>query len=154
MDVADESKRELILQNLKSALEGIDGDDPYWTEIKTVRRVPAVPTDFEGEEKPALLIIATGGSEDIENQHGYHDRRTMKVGIVGVMDRPADDEGAALNRLMQDVGIAAMADQTRGGYASATFKTFQVDHSNLFGDLCLFETELAIRYHVDGRTEQ
>ena len=57
--MAAESKRELILQNLKTTLEGINGEDPYWTEVKTVKRVPFVPTEFEGEDKPGLLIVAT-----------------------------------------------------------------------------------------------
>ena len=151
--MADESKRELILQNLKTTLEGINGEGPYWTEVKKVRRVPYVPTEFEGEEKPGLLIIATGEPEDIENQPGYHDKRDLKVGIVGVMDRPQDDIGTAVNRFMKDVGIAVMADVTRGGHATQTFKTRQLDASNLFGDLCLFEIELNIRYHCDGRSE-
>jgi len=151
--MATESKREMILQNLKTTLEGINGENPYWTDVKKVRRVPFVPTEFEGEEKPGLLIVATGEPEEIENQHGYHDKRDLKVGIVGVMDRPEGDVGTAVNRFMKDVGIAVMADTTRGRYATQTFKTRQLDASNLFGDLCLFEIELNIRYHCDGREE-
>jgi len=151
--MAAESKREQIIQNLVTTLEGIDGEDPYWTEVKTVKRVPFVPTEFEGEDKPGLLVVATGEPEAIENQPGYHDKRDLRVGIVGVMDRPASDEGTAVNRFMKDVGVAVMADVTRGGYASQTFKTSQLDASNLFGDLCLFEIELNIRYHCDGRNE-
>lgn len=148
-----ESKRELILQNLKTTLEGINGEEPYWTAVKSVKRVPFVPTEFEGEEKPGLLIMATGEPEEIENQHGYHDKHDLKVGIVGIMDRPAGDEGTAVNRFMKDVCVAVMADSKRGGHASQTFKTSQLDASNLFGDLCLFEIELNIRYHCDGRNE-
>lgn len=148
-----ESKRELILQNIRTTLEGIDGEDPYWTEVKSVKRVPFVPTQFEGEEKPGLLVIATGEREEVENQPAHHDRRTMPVGIIGVMDRPAGDEGAAANRFMQDVTRAMMADVTRGGLASMTFKTYQLDGSNTFGDLAVFEIEFNIRYHCDGREE-
>jgi len=151
--MATEPIRELILQNLKTTLEGINGENPYWTAVKTVRRVPFVPTEFEGEEKPGLLIVATGEPETIENQPSYHDKHDLRVGIVGVMDRPKDDVGTAVNRFMKDVGVAVMADVLRGGYASQTFKTSQLDASNLFGDLCLFEIELNIRYHCDGRSE-
>jgi len=148
-----ESTRELILQNLKSTLESIDGNDPYWTNVRSVRRVPVVPTEFEGEEKPGLLIVATGEPETIENQSGYHDKRDISVGIIGVIDRPKSDEGTLINRFMKDVGIAVMLDVTRGGYAAQTFKVRQLDASNLFGDLCLFEIELTIRYHCDAREE-
>jgi hypothetical protein len=148
-----ESTRELILQNLKTTLEGIDGTGDYWTTVASVKRVPSVPTQFEGEDKPGLLIVATGEREEIVNQPGYHDRRDMRVGIIGVMDRPAADEGTALNRFMKDVGIAVMADVTRGGNASQTFIKSRLDASNLFGDLGLFEMELSIIYHCDARTE-
>ena len=151
--MATESKREMILQNLKTTLEGIDGTGNYWTKVKSVKRVPFVPTEFEGEDKPGLLIVSTGEPETIENQQGYHDKRDLKVGIIGVLDRPANDEGTSINRFMKDVGIAVMADVTRGGYAAQTFKTSQLDASNLFGDLCLFEIELNIRYHCDAREE-
>jgi len=151
--MAEEPKRELILQDLETTLTAIDGEGPYWTEVKTVKRVPLVPTEFEGEDKPALLIVATGEPEEIENQMSYHDKRDLRVGIIGVMDRPKDDTGTAINRFMKDVGVAVMVDVTRGGYASQTFKTRQLDASNLFGDLCLFEIELTIRYHCDGRNE-
>lgn len=151
--MATESKRELILQNLKTTLEGINGLDPYWTAVQSVKRMPFVPTEFEGEDKPGLLIVATGEPEEMENQHNYHDRRDLRVGIIGVMDRPGNDEGTAINRFMRDVSIAVMNDVTRGGYAAMTFKTRQLDASNLFGDLCLFEIELSIIYHCDGRTE-
>jgi len=148
-----ESKRELILQNLETTLGAIDGDDPFWTEVKSVKRVPFVPMEFEGEDKPGLLIVATGEPETIENQFNYHDKRDLKIGIVGVLDRPRGDQGTAINRFMKDVSIAVMADVTRGGLASMTFKTRQLDASNLFGDLAMFEIELSIRYHCDGREE-
>ena len=151
--MAEESKREMILQDLETTLTAIDGKDPYWTEVKTVKRVPFVPTEFEGEEKPALLIVATGEPEEIENQMSYHDKRDLKVGIIGVMDRPEGDKGTAINRFMKDVSVAVMIDVTRGRYASQIFKTRQLDASNLFLDLCLFEIELSIRYHCDGRNE-
>lgn len=151
--MANESKRELIFQNLKTTLEGINGEDPYWTEVKSVKRVPFVPTEFEGEDKPGLLIVSTGEPETIENQHGYHDKRDLKVGIIGVMDRPAGDIGTAVNRFMKDVGVVVMDDVTRGGNATQTFKVSQLDASNLFNDLCIFEIELNIRYHCDGRNE-
>lgn len=151
--MASESTRELILQNMKTSLEAIDGEDPYWTEVTTVRRVPLVPTEFEGEEKPGLLIVQTSAPETVEHKHNYHDVRNMEVGVIGVIDRPAGDVGAVVNRFMKDVSIALMADVTRGGNASMTFKQFQTDLSNLFLDLCLFEMGFVIRYHCDGRLE-
>ena len=151
--MATESKMEMILQNLKTVLATIDGEDGYWTEVKSVKRVPFVPTEFQGEDKPGILIVATGEPEIIENQHSYHDKRDLKVGIIGVLDRPENDEGTAINRFMKDIGIAIMLDPTRGGYANQTFKVSQSDESNLFGDLCLLVIEINIRYHVDGREE-
>ncbi len=148
-----ESKRELILQDLKTTLLAIDGTGDYWTTVKSVKREPFVPTEFEREDKPGLLIVATGEPETIENQPGYRDKRDMAVGIVGVLDRPNGDEGTAVNRFMMDVSRAVMADVTRGGQASMTFKKSQNDFSNLFGDLGIFEIELSIRYHCDGREE-
>jgi hypothetical protein len=148
-----EPKRELILANLVTTLEGINGVDPYWTTVKKVRRVPFVPTEFEGEDKPGLLIVATGEREENETRQGYQDRRDLRVGIIGVMDRPNADTGTAINRYMKDVSIAVMADVTRGGLSTMTFKTYQQDMSNLFGDLGLFEMELSITYHCDGKNE-
>jgi hypothetical protein len=148
-----ESKRELILQNLESTLAVIDGTGEFWTKVRSIRRVTVVPNEFEREDKPGLMIVATGEPETIENQPCYRDKRVMSVGIVGVLDRPRDDEGTAVNRFMKDVAIAVMADVTRGGYAGMTFKKSQNDFSNLFGDLGIFEIELSIEYHCDGRRE-
>jgi hypothetical protein len=77
----------------------------------------------------------------------------MPVGIVGVIDRTSSDEGTLVSRFMKDVGIAVMADVTRGGYANQTFKTRQLNASNLFGDLGIFEIELHIIYHCNAREE-
>ena len=154
--MADEPKRELIVQNLKTTLEGIDGQEPYWTEVKSVKRVNTVPSDLEGEEKPGLLIALPGAEESNEPKHNFHDVRTMKVGIVGIIDvQNESDEykGRLVNRFMKDVSAAVMVDVTRGKQASMTEKTFQQDLSNLFGDLGLFEMELNIRYHCDGKIE-
>ena len=148
-----ESKRELILANLVTTLEGINGVDPYWTKVAKVRRAAFVPTEFEGEEKPGLLVVATGEPEKIESKPGFQEKRDLRVGIIGVMDRPHADEGTAINRFMKDVSRAVMADVTRGGLSTMTFKTYQLDQSNLFGDLGLFEMELSITYHCDGRNE-
>jgi hypothetical protein len=148
-----ESKRELILQNLKTVLGGINGVDPYWTEVKHVKRVPFVPNQFEATEKPGLLIVVTGQPEEITNLLGYQDKRSMKVGIVGVIDRTASDEGTLVNRFMKDVGIRIMLDPKRGGYASMTFRRSQTDFSNLFQDLGMFEMVFDIEYHCDGRLE-
>jgi hypothetical protein len=148
-----ESKRELILQDLQTTLEAIDGKDPYWTEVKSVKRVPTVPEDLEGEEKPGLLIVATGEPETIEHQHAYQEKRDLRVGIIGILDRSKSDEGTEVNRFMKDVGRAIHVDVTRGGYASDTRKVQQLDASNLFGDLGIFEIELSIPYHCDAREE-
>lgn len=160
--MASESKRELIIQNLKTTLEGIDGNDPYWTGVRSVKRVNTVPTDLEGEEKPGLLIVLPGEQETNEPKHGYHDVRTIKVGIIGIIDvqnNEDDYKGRAVNRFMKDVTVAVMADVTRGDFsatetnASMTMKTYQQDLSNLFGDLGIFEMELLIRYHCDAKIE-
>lgn len=148
-----ESKRELILQNLKTALESIDGEDPYWTSVNSVRRVPSMPTEFLTEEKPGILVLATEEPEEIKNEPAFQEKHDLRVGIVGVLDRTTGDEGTALNRFMADVNRAVMADVTRGGYASMTFKKSQVDVSHLFTDLMVFDVEFAIRYHGDGREE-
>ena len=160
--MATESKRELIIQNLKTTLEGINGSDPYWTDVRSVTRVNTLPTDFEGEEKPSLKIVLPGEQETNEPKHGYHDVRTMRIGIVGILDVQNNDEdfkGQAVNRFMKDVTVAVMADVTRGAFsdteknASDTRKTYQQDLSNLFGDLGIFEMELAIRYHCEAKVE-
>jgi len=154
--MADEPKRELIIQNLKTTLEGIDGNDPYWTDVRSVKRVNTVPSDLEGEEKPGLLIMLPGAEESNEPKHNFHDVRTMKVGIVGIIDvqnESDETKGQLVNRFIKDVSLAVMADVTREKKASMTEKTFQRDLSNLFGDLGLFEMELAIRYHCDAKIE-
>ena len=151
---AAEPKRELILANLKTTLAAINGAGYYWTTVKTVKRVPSVPADLEGEQKPGLLIVATGEKETIENEFSNRDRCTMAVGIIGVLNRPAADEGAAINRFMQDVRLAIMADPSRGGYATMTSLSSEIDFSNLFGDLCAFEMEIHIRYHCNAKTGQ
>jgi len=148
-----ESKRELILQNLKTTLTAINGVDPYWTDVQSVKRVASAPTEFEGEEKPGILILSTGEPEEVENQHAYHDRRTLKIGIIGILDKTSSDEGTSINRFMKDVARDVMADVTRGGNATQTFVTRRLDVSNLFGDLGIFEMELSIIYHCDAREE-
>lgn len=148
-----ESKRELILQELKMTLAGINGTGDYWTTVRSVKRVPVVPSEFEREDKPGLLIVATGEPETIENQPSFRDKRDLKIGIIGVLDRAHGDEGTEVNRFMADVHRAVMADVTRGGNANMTFVTRQLDVSNLFGDLGIFEIELNVRYFCDARAE-
>jgi hypothetical protein len=151
--MAAEPKSELILQNLKTSLQGIDGSDPYWTTVASVRLTPSVPQDLEGEEKPGLLIIPSGEPTVIEHKPDYHDRRVMHVGIIGVLSRAKSDDGTALRRLMKDISVAVMADVTRGGNATMTKVDKQLDASNIFGDLSVCEIELSIIYHCDGRVE-
>jgi len=150
---AVESTRENILANIVTALAAIDGTGDYWTNIITSKRVLEIPTDLEVEEKPAIMVITAGAVELIENQHSYHDVHTMPVGIIGVLDRTETDIGTAINRLMKDISIAMIADVTRGGYASMTWKRSQVDQSVYFGNLGVCEMEFAIRWHCDGREE-
>jgi len=151
--MAVESTRENILANIVTTLAGINGAGDYWTNITTVKRVLEIPTDLEGEEKPAILVVPTGEIELIENKHAYQDVHTMPVGVIGVLDRAEADTGTAINRLMKDISIAMMADVTRGSYASMTWKRSQTDQSVYFSTLSLCEMDFAIRWHCDGRNE-
>lgn len=150
---ATESVRELILQNIATTLATIDGEDPYWTPVAHVQRVIAIPSEFNDDQKPGILVLNGGQQEEITTHHSYQVMHDMPIGIIGVMDRAEGDVGALANRFIKDVTIAMMADVTRGGYATDTRKTYQVDQSNLFGDLVIIEIEFNIRYHTDGREE-
>ena len=150
---AAEATRESILADIATTLATIDGTGDYWTAVISIKRVLEVPTNLEIEEKPAILIVPTGAVEQIENQHAYHDVHTMPIGIVGILDRSETDVGTAINRFMKDISIAMIADVTRGGYASMTWKRSQTDQSAYFGRLAVCELEFAIRWHCDGREE-
>ena len=152
--MAVEATRENILANIVTVLSTIDGTGDYWTNVISVNRVLEIPADLEVEEKPAIMVIPTGAVELIENQHSYNDVHTMPVGIVGILDRSdTGNRGQAINRLMKDISIDMIADVTRGGYASMTWKRSQIDQSVYFGSLEVCEMEFAIRWHCDGRNE-
>jgi len=113
------SRREYILQNIKTVLETITVANGYTNTITTVQRWTQKGNVFQAI--PAIVINA--GQE--EKQQTPNPQATCKLTVfLDVWHRQDDTDTTpsdqVISSLIADVEKAIMADYTRGGYAEDT----------------------------------
>lgn len=152
--MSSESKRELIIADIETVLGGIDGLDPYWTNVASVDRTPVVPTTIPAEDKPCALILTSAQPEKAAHKHNHQDRRELQLTIAGIMDTPSSDANRALNRFMQDVTVALMDDPARSGHAAETvIVSRQETTASADATVLTFEVKITVVYFCDSREE-
>ena len=109
-----------ILTNLKTTLEGITVAAGYATGIKKVERVHRPPEDPPAEQQRPWIGYMVGPTER-ETQPFGEIRCTMNVWLLAYLSPKSDDEHEDLvAQLEDDLVVALMKDQSRGGKATST----------------------------------
>lgn len=119
-------KRRLILDQLQTQLEGINGTGSYSTTVANVFRHAMTWNEVEQPARPALCIVPR---ESVPTYHPCSEVKvTFHIDILGYVDGDVsgydlDDTTAedarinALNDLIDDIWIALRSDPTLGGNA-------------------------------------
>jgi len=117
--VPSEPVRELVMQDIKSALELIVEGDTYWNTVNTVSRELKPPTSTTGTH---LFVYSPGDSvlpyDGRSTSTGVIDTQ-MQIDIIAWMPREIASDTAS-QRLVADIETAILADRTRGGNAINT----------------------------------
>ena len=133
------TKRELILANLKTALEGITTGNGYSVTVQEVSRT--MKHWEKVSEFPVLYVVA--GDERIAHHPGLQERAVWEVGIVGYV-KSEDEKSEEVEKLVGDIKKIVMVDTTRGGHAVACTVEAVRDINVVLSPYGVFEVELAI----------
>lgn len=139
------TKRELILTNLKTALEGITTGNGYSVTVQDVSRT--LVHWEKVAEFPDLYIIA--GKEKITHLPGHYERCVWAIGIVGYV-KSETEKSELVEGLIGDVKKIVVVDGTRGGNATSTLVDEADDVSIMLSPYGIFEIELSIVYHYEA----
>lgn len=115
------SVRENILANVKTTLEGINGVDPYNTTVRRVTRSIMAVTDEV--VTPTIFFTATDTAGPPLEGGGSSSGITvwtMRVDVVGVVERGFGPSETAAHNLLHDILYAMGQDRQRGNYARNT----------------------------------
>ena len=113
------SRTELILADIKTALEGVQGGAGYSNTVRHVSRDFVPPEDLHGTMLPALFV--TYESEDDAEFTQEQDEGFIRIGVTAIA-QAMTGLSTVLNSLIKDVHKALMADRTRSGLASDTIR--------------------------------
>lgn len=107
--------REKILDNIKTALDGISIVGGYVNNIASVQKYAQQGNDLSSV--PCAIISA--GQENKEHRPSFIVACSLTV-LIDVYTIAPTDTDASLNSLLGDVEKALMVDYTRGGIANNT----------------------------------
>ncbi|WP_447983784.1 hypothetical protein [Nitrospira sp. Nam74] len=136
MPPAIESRRERILQNLVTTLQGIVEGDDYWNTVVTVTRTE---NDIHPEENvdnwPLILVSANELQGEVVEHTNREVEESLQCQVYGFIKAEVDDNLAQnTERMIADIVKALETDPRRGGLADATDITGVVstyDHETL-----------------------
>ena len=111
------SRRELILENLKTACEDIQVANGYNWDVKLVTRRLLLPFSFHPKDIPGICIVDRTESA---LYRGQREIRILGVELLAVCDGGEAQISTRLNSLIEDVLTAIGKDPTRGGNAIDT----------------------------------
>ena len=141
-------KRESILADIKTQLDGINQAGGYRLDVAYVTRSWVPPGDLKSNQYPCLEIL-----DDTELPL-YHGRRAMydfTILIYGFIHRTkkqqadsSEDLSERTNKLIRDVKDALLVDPTRGGVATNT--TFGMSDTAYAEEDGNFELPVIVRY--------
>jgi hypothetical protein len=138
------TKRELILANLETTLEGITTGNGYSVTVQDVSRTMVHWEKVA--EFPVLYVVS--GDERIKHHPGLQERAVWEVGIVGYV-KSEDQKSQEVENLVGDVKKIVMVDTTRGGNAVACTVEAVRDINMVLSPYGIFEVELSIIYHYE-----
>lgn len=145
------TKRELILQNVKTTLEGITIENGF-TNNFTAATVQRWNQAGNSTAMTPCIIINAGTEKITAGPHPYYTAElTVQLDVWYRQDEsdttPSDDH---LSSLLADVLKAMLTDETRGGYANDTNYVSNVPFETVDGQpYCGLIIELSIQYEFD-----
>ena len=150
--------RDLIIEDIVSSLEGIDGTGDYVNTVDTVARYARTwnevnnrrATGTGSDQRPWIGVVP--GVETYEYQPGDCIRVSLTVNLFCHLDGAtlaARQQG--LNDLLDDIFIAIMADQTLGGNAVSVYiNSSQTDEVDEYGTASMLVTMTVIYFRDTG----
>lgn len=107
--------RKLILDNVKTTLEGINGAGSYRSTVQKVAHIGLNALDIQ--TYPFVAI----GPPSFRFDDGQYSKISVELTLTLLLViRTATNATDTLHDLLEDVGLALRADVTRGGYAVDT----------------------------------
>jgi len=117
------SIRELIFQNVKTIIQGIDGNPDYFYSIKA-ECVNIIHGGVAGAHlrEPYVYIYPNSEISVLGKEEKGKTYKTLGIGIEAWVrsDDNLANMGTNINRIYHDIEKALMADPTRGAYAIDT----------------------------------
>ena len=141
------SIRGLIVDNVKTTLEGITTANGYNQDVKYVSSENLkAPDELTIEQKPSLQII--DGDEDKNAADVDSLECFLEIVITGYLERinDADPLQARLRNLMNDTEKALMVDETRGSKAIKTDVTKLVTDKGVLEPHAMFDMTIMVKY--------
>jgi len=147
------TRRESILRELKSALEGISKANGYFNNLGAfgVKRVMEAPDKVDEGDRPAICFHPNIQAPMVGHPFQYY-VTTLKVKILGYQTRGLSVENGAqqdsLNKLLADIMKAVTHEDNffMGGYATSTRVTgAHTDEGSLNGEVvsvCRLDVEI------------
>ncbi|MBU2249244.1 MAG: hypothetical protein KKD77_21025 [Gammaproteobacteria bacterium] len=151
MALIDETERELILDNVKSALENIIEGSPYPASVSGYYHytpfVTREPLSYdEVKQFPTYCIV------DSEESFAYHGKRVVNSFsfIVRAFHRTqvAKDGSMIRNRMAKDISAAISVDVSRGGYAGNTEAVSVVGDEGWISPVVAIEETFRVVYYT------
>lgn len=115
------SVREMIFQDIKSALQGISGPPSYNFRIddKSVNVIHG--THGETYQEPYIYIYPASESVRMDSGEKGKTYKALSIQIEAwLKSEPKSEMNGAINKMLHDIEKALMIDPHRGGYAIDT----------------------------------
>lgn len=143
------SKRDDLLNDIKSALENIKVSNGYNFDVSYISTKLEAPDELAPDDFPALFIVDTDeNKEDTEVNEMQNQLRFIISGYVKDDDDPDDSR----RKLLEDVEKAICADRYRNGIAVNTMPAnIKTDHGT-FAPFAVFDFEFVITYFQEYGT--
>lgn len=139
------TKRELILANLITTLEGITTGEGYSMTVRKVSRQFQMPDQVN--DFPWLYVYSE--DERLTHEPDFEERSIWTVGILGYIKLQQSLKSTEMEKLIGDVKKVVMVDTTRGGNCTSTVVDSIVNLTGEPSPFGIFAVLLQIVYHYD-----
>jgi hypothetical protein len=140
--VAD-TRKTTILENLQTALQGINGTGSYHRKVRQVSRLAKELSDGQGD-----FIFIFGCRETKDNVSPVITNVRLTVMLAAIVYEQGD-LAQAIDEIASDITVAISADETRGGVAISTnvvsIEDAATEGTDPLGS-CLVEVEIQYRH--------
>ena len=139
------AKREAILTNIVTTLETITVDNGYNNNIGLVTREPKDWVNLKPKDLPTACVQWSPDEREVKQIQGNNILSTLTIIIRGVVYAKTDIE-TEINKFTDDIEIAMMVDDKRGGNAMYTNPGTITVYQSLAQFYSTFDFKFEIKY--------